>query len=506
MKHRKFHIILVLFIFLFASKSFAQTTYEVSYGDSLWSIAAGVGCSSGELQLANRLLDDDELQFGQILQIPICGESLYSPNEGYYRFHEVDVGEDLENIAEDYGCSISEIALANGIRNELVFAGDELMIPRCNYESGGRQGERVHAGDDLSHFARRHNCAMETIVESNQLNNRFIRAGQRLIVPENCADPFEDELEREVDSTTLTTLLNNTRLPRDFGAYIVEITFDEGRRHIISERRFDYDGTSDSRSWNPASTVKLFPAITSLLKIRALGFQPNANLVFGSSETSVEELVREALGPSNNIAYDYLVVFTGQDRLNNFLRPFNGFDSTAIVRPYELSTWMRTGMPASLRWTPPMFIEDEFQSVTFEEELATGETFCSSSACTTLADLGETLRRIMLQEYLDDESFGLHHADLAMVREILSSTRERGEEVVTRLRPSFSPETIFYHKAGYSNNWYSDNVFIDDPTSNRVWIVTMVGHRGRSSLNRVTLVIADLIVSDAFTSFLPLDN
>ena len=124
---------------------------------------------------------------------------------------------------------------------------------------------------------------------------------------------------------------------------------------------------------------------------------------------------------------------------------------------------------------------------------------CQGSACTTLQDLAEAMRRLMLQEQLPaSQHFGLPRGHLLTLRQQLRTGRSRGQEVVDRLGRGFGPDVRFYHKAGFAEDWYSDNVYIFDPRSRQAWIVTMANHPGRSSLNQAADVIGTLITEGAF--------
>ena len=106
------------------------------------------------------------------------------------------------------------------------------------------------------------------------------------------------------------------------------------------------------------------------------------------------------------------------------------------------------------------------------------------------------VRRLMLQEQLrPQDSFNLPRVDLIPLRVTMRTDRSRGEEVVDALASDFPAGTNFYHKAGFSNGWYSDNVYIYDTTRPYAWIVTMAGSEGRACLNDAAEIIGDIISS-----------
>lgn len=104
----------------------------------------------------------------------------------------------------------------------------------------------------------------------------------------------------------------------------------------------------------------------------------------------------------------------------------------------------------------------------------------------------------MLQEQLpESESFNLRHEDLLVLRRAMrSADRTRGTEMVDRFAAVFNDNRVkFYSKPGFSEDWFTDNVYIFDPRYNQAWIVVMSGYPGRSSLNSAATAIAKIISS-----------
>jgi hypothetical protein len=114
--------------------------------------------------------------------------------------------------------------------------------------------------------------------------------------------------------------------------------------------------------------------------------------------------------------------------------------------PYDKHRWEGLGFSARLRDSPAITIEQDGRTTELEAEVGHAAVDCSQASCTTLAELGETMRRVMLHEIVPDgERLGLHADDAAFLREILASVRERGIEVVEGLRPSFSTGANFFN-------------------------------------------------------------
>jgi hypothetical protein len=264
-----------------------------------------------------------------------------------------------------------------------------------------------------------------------------------------------------VDTSLLPALLAERGFAEPDGgflAYVIAMRFEDGRSRLVAEKRFDVDGTSaESSDWNPASTVKLYAAIGALLRIRELGFDRGATLTFhGTADpqtSTLTELVEQAVGPSVNLAYDYLAAFTGFDRLHDglFVDRYD-LGSTALRVPYDKHRWQGLGFSEWLRDSPAITVTE-------------GERVLEVEA----------------------------HGDLQFLRKMLASERPRGMEVVEHLRPSFSGSTVFSHKAGFAEDWFSDNVYIDDPELDRAWVVVLAGNPGRSCLDDAATIVGELL-------------
>lgn len=483
--------------------------YTIAAGDSLWSIAAANACTVEELQAANGL-ESDAIFAGQTLVIPACTGAPPSPTElAPGDTYEIRAGDYLELIATNAGCSVDEVMAANNMQTDAIFAGDTLVIPECETPPPNSEpdGYRIQSGDTLGAIADRTGCSVSELLAVNRLPNAdSIRAGDRLRIPVDCTGrPVRyTTVSYDVDTDALEDLMRGEGFspPAQFKGYVVEITFDSERREIVGERRFDWRGTSDDdNGWNPASSVKLFAAVAAIDYARELGFSNDATLTYhgsrGERRRRLDELIANALGPSDNIAYNELVQFVGFDRMHGeFLDSSNGFRRTALRRAYERTRWMEMGESSSFMSSPAITITEGRRTHEIPARRGTASTDCGSSACTTLQDLGEAMRRLMLQEQLPANGhFDLARQDLLTVRRALRADRRRGEEVVDALSAHFGENVTFYHKAGFSQEWYSDVVYISDPYSDQAWIVALAGHPGRDSLTSAADTIGRLIAS-----------
>ena len=381
----------------------------------------------------------------------------------------------------------------------------------------------VVSGDILGRIAQKHGCTIAQLQKANGMPNDQIRIGQKLRIP-NCKtgsveeiQPPADEPEKPkaqrgrwwksagVNTTALPQLMEaeGFKPPQKFRAFVIEITFDDTRQVITKERAFDYKGTSAShQGWNPASAVKTFAAIGALQRIDQLGFSSKARVTFNGKKpytTTVRELIEAAIINSNNIAYNRVVQLASFEKLHKELfTPKYGLTQTALNRAYQSSDWIAMGEDASLRVSPSITLTEGGKTYTIPAANSKVSSICSSGACTSLQDLGEETRRLMLQEQLPPgESFNLKNEDLIMLRRAMrSADRIRGTEMVDRFAAVFNdPRVKFYSKPGFSADWFTDNAYIFDPRTNQAWIVVMTGYPGRSSLNSAATAIAKIISS-----------
>ncbi len=395
--------------------------------------------------------------------------------------HKVRAGESLWPIARRYGCTVNQLRHANGLKEgqDLLQIGQRLRIPWCKGKPKklakikGREERRKRRKKRLS--PGRHKTDTETL-------ERLMRA-------------------------------QGFRPPSNFKALILEITLNRKQTRILSERPFSWKKTYDDwQGWNPASTVKLYPAISALERVRAKGFNPlktKASFFDRRGRRkrtySIRELVLEALDKSNNIFYNRLVQLAGYARLNGqFFTRRRGFRHSGIHKPYERSKWVpMTGLSHFSR-APKIQLHQGRRMRSIYGGKSKGKFHCPySGACTSLADLTSTMRRLMLHEQLPKrQRFRLKRAELDLLRSALARRHKRGMEVVDTftkaLRKESKGKVVFFHKPGYSEGWMSDIIYVYLKGTRRRWIVALAGYKGRGALNSAAHHIAALLADDAF--------
>jgi LysM repeat protein len=530
------------------SEARAEERHTVKSGDTLGSIAIKYGCrSSIDLKRANNL-STDALKIGQVIKIPnhcaapskapapsaktataggkAPAPAAKAPASGVKaaaappapQQYKVKGGDTLGAIAAKFGCNSSaDLRRTNGLKSDALSIGQTLDVSVCSdLPSGAEAKHTVKAGEVISKIATKYGCSPEEIKRVNRLKDDNLKVGQILKIP-TCS-PAKASLgvssspsvptvasKAKVDTAVLPALMarHGFKPPPGFKAFIIEINFDKTRTKVTRERYFDYSGTSDDATgWNPASTVKLFAVISAMQRVRELGFSHKAKVTFhtarGDKHFALDELIRMTLVNSNNLTYNRVVQLASHDRLNGkFLVNSNGFRSSAITGAYQVGDWTSQGESKSLKTSPAITLSERSKTHTIGAHTGKITPRCGGSACTTPRDLGEAMRRLMLQEQLPaSQTFNLHDEDLKFIRQAMRAERSRGNEVVDKFADVFNNERVlFYSKPGFAGNWFSDNVYIFDPRVNQAWVVVLAGSPGRSALDSAAHVIAKIIAN-----------
>jgi len=117
-----------------------------------------------------------------------------------YELYIVDNGDTLSGIARSKDSSVKEIMEFNNLSSVKIKPGQDLKIPRDkiiktvsnNKSTAGSAASKaenaqvyytVRRGDTLSSIAARRNLPIEEIMNANNLNSDFIKAGQELVLP-----------------------------------------------------------------------------------------------------------------------------------------------------------------------------------------------------------------------------------------------------------------------------------------------------------------------------------
>ncbi len=117
-----------------------------------------------------------------------------------YELYVVDNGDTLSGIAGSRDVTVEEIMEFNNMSSVKIKPGQDLRIPRDKIITANSQKQEknttedsetkkaqiyytVRQGDTLSTIAARRNLPVEEIMNANNLNSDFIKAGQELVLP-----------------------------------------------------------------------------------------------------------------------------------------------------------------------------------------------------------------------------------------------------------------------------------------------------------------------------------
>jgi beta-lactamase class A len=316
----------------------------------------------------------------------------------------------------------------------------------------------------------------------------------------------------EVDETRLAALIarHGLALPERFKALVGELHLDpEGGPPTA--QWFDFEGTSDDRDdWWPASSIKLYAAVAALEQSHGLGFSPRARVMYHYDgeepvRMRLRDVVHRAIVQSNNQAFNQLVELVGFDTLNRrFFSRRNGFVDTVFLRAYSARIRdPETGHGVN-RYSPRITIEQGRRTRELAAREGTGRFECPDQGnCTTLRELAESMRRVMLHEHLPpSERYRLGDEELALLREVLGAERrEHGELLVAAVREGFGEDVPLriYHKPGYAYRWTSDILFVHRTDTDQRFIIAAAAWADRRVLDAPLRCIGALLGSGRLT-------
>ncbi|MFP4554160.1 MAG: LysM peptidoglycan-binding domain-containing protein [Actinomycetota bacterium] len=170
--------------------------HKVTRGETLRRIASQYGTPIPQIVEANSISNPNRIFPGQKLLIPSgsgSGSGGDSSSSGSIsnrtgQYHVVKRGESVASIASQYsGVSAEDIAQANGILNEIIYAGSALYLGGPGYVASGTQGSvnyTVRRGDRLGDIAASHDVSLSKLIDRNDISNpNLIRPGQVLLIP-----------------------------------------------------------------------------------------------------------------------------------------------------------------------------------------------------------------------------------------------------------------------------------------------------------------------------------
>ena len=97
-------------------------------------------------------------------------------------------GDTLSELAIQYHTTVAELVRLNDIQNpNLIYAGETLIVPSANEQTGQSQVYTVKRGDTLSEIAMKYGTTVQAIAQDNHITNvNLIYPGQRLVIRDTC--------------------------------------------------------------------------------------------------------------------------------------------------------------------------------------------------------------------------------------------------------------------------------------------------------------------------------
>lgn len=153
------------------------TTYIVKKGDTLYGIAVSYGVTVDEIKSLNNLTSN-LLSIGQELMIP-TDKTITETN---YIVYTVTGGDTLYSIANRYGVTVDEIKSLNNLTSNLLSIGQRLQIPVKEVTSSTFV-YTIKKGDTLYGIANSFGIPVDEIMRLNNLNSNVLFIGQELLIP-----------------------------------------------------------------------------------------------------------------------------------------------------------------------------------------------------------------------------------------------------------------------------------------------------------------------------------
>ncbi|MCY8071117.1 LysM peptidoglycan-binding domain-containing protein [Bacillus inaquosorum] len=124
-----------------SSSSSSSSTYKVKSGDSLWKISNKYGMTVSELKKMNGL-KSDLLRIGQVLKLKGSTSSSSSSSSkvssSSTSTYKVKSGDSLSKIASKYGTTVSKLKSLNGLKSDLIYAGQVLKVKGTSSSTGSK--------------------------------------------------------------------------------------------------------------------------------------------------------------------------------------------------------------------------------------------------------------------------------------------------------------------------------------------------------------------------------
>ncbi|HEX2046337.1 MAG TPA: hypothetical protein VHF27_01135 [Acidimicrobiales bacterium] len=257
-----------------------------------------------------------------------------------------------------------------------------------------------------------------------------------------------------IDSTTLVA--GGVAVPDGANVFAVRVV-DGGPSPAY--RFYQAGGGAFATEFYPASSIKVLAALGALELAYASGFTGQA-LVDGVY--SLAEYYESAVRDSSNEDYDTLVRVAGVAWLNEQFLPSRGYDATRIQEAYAGGEGVTD--------SPPVHLAEEGREMVLPERSARSDYGCAAANCSTLFELVDSVRRVMLDDEIPaEERFAIAPTDVAGLQRALSGAESWiGAGVVHALGPG----ATLYSKPGWTSGYDCVDVgFVVAPESSGRYLI-----------------------------------
>lgn len=198
--------------------------YTVKKGDTLYGLAKQFDTSVEMLQEVNSL-PSDFIKAGQRLEVPIETEA------GIYF---VKKGDTLYSLAKKYGVTVIDLKKENKLVTDSIYVGQVLSVPTHVFESA-EDIYVINPGDTLFNISQRFDVSLKELKEANGLKEDMVLIGQQLVIPgeiefmeaivTGAADNFTVEFETDGEAVPLKVSYKTARKYEDLAGQQVLVSF-----------------------------------------------------------------------------------------------------------------------------------------------------------------------------------------------------------------------------------------------------------------------------------------